>query len=248
MKKKLSIFSISCFMVTILLFVLTLIIGHNKATSIPTSDFGNNGIFGYTIFGIMMIAPICGLILALIGEKGSLKMTGIIGNLVVFFSISLFIAGVAFYDTIDDKVVETNEKVDVEPEQKNQADDSTKQEDIATSETTRYPIYGGWMDDESYILIKSDGDGGEGRTKFILEKIPKKGKDKILFHFQLAESTGLKRTGIIVSKESNRTSFLTLELNKEITELTITLPNEKPVTYKMSEIEPQEFNPDYEWE
>lgn len=245
-KKKFSIFSISCFIVTILLFALTLIVGHYKATSIPNSDFGNKGVLGYTLFGIMMIAPICGFILALIGKKGPLKMTGIIGNLVVFFTISLFIAGVAFYDIIDEKVVVKNEKVDVE--QKNQVNDTTQQEDLATSEITSYPIYGGWMNDESYILIQSDSDDGDDRTKFILEKIPKKGKDKNLFHFQLPESTGLKRTGIISSKESNRTSFLILELNKKITELTVTLPNEKPVTYKMSDIEPQEFNPDYEWE
>ncbi|MBR8644222.1 hypothetical protein KEH51_05035 [[Brevibacterium] frigoritolerans] len=208
-----------------------MIIGHYKAISIPTSDFRNNGIFSYTIFGIMTIAPICGFVLALIGEKGSLKITGIIGNLVVFFSISLFIAGVAFYDTIDEKVVISNDKVDIEQEQKTQLNDSIQQEDIATSETTRYPIYGGWMDDESYILIKSDGDGGEGRTKFILEKY-RKGKRKILLQFQLAESAGLKRTGIIATKESNRTSFLTLELNKEITGLTIKLPNENPLHIK----------------
>jgi len=96
-KKKFSIFSISCFVVTILLFALTLILGHYKATSIPDSDFGNNGIFGYTIFGIIIIAPICGFILALIGEKGSLKMTGIIGNLVVLFTISLFTTLAVFY-------------------------------------------------------------------------------------------------------------------------------------------------------
>ncbi|MFE5430524.1 hypothetical protein [Peribacillus simplex] len=104
------------------------------------------------------------------------------------------------------------------------------------------------MNGGSYILIKSDGDDGEGRANFTLEKFTKAGKDKIIKHFQLSESTGSKLTGIIFSTESNKTSFLTLELNKEKTEITVTLPNEKPVTYKQAEIEPQEFNPDYEWE
>ncbi|MDQ7862061.1 hypothetical protein RCO48_17045 [Peribacillus frigoritolerans] len=47
-------------------------------------------------------------------------------------------------------------------------------------------------------------------------------------------------------KGRNRTSFLTLELNKDKTEITITMPNEKPVTYKEAKIEPDEFNPEYE--
>ncbi|MCM3674826.1 hypothetical protein M3699_13260 [Peribacillus simplex] len=131
------------------------------------------------------------------------------------------------------------ERVDLKEVQK-----PTPQDNVPSYEAPKYHIYGGWMNDESYILIKSDGDG---RSKFTLEKIPKKGKGKILKYFQLPESTGSKLTGIISSKESNNTSFLTLELNKEKTEITVTLPNEKPVTYKEAEMEPQEFNPDYEW-
>ena len=74
------------------------------------------------------------------------------------------------------------------------------------------------------------------------------GKDKTIKHFQLAESTGSKLTGIIFNKKSNKTSFLTLELNKDNKEMTVTLPNEKPDTYKEADIEPGEFNSDYEWE
>ncbi|MFE4709159.1 hypothetical protein [Peribacillus simplex] len=141
-----------------------------------------------------------------------------------------------------------NEKVDVE--QKNELKDSTLQENVPSYEAPKYHIYGGWMNGGSYILIKSDDDDGEGegKAKFTLEKFTKTGKDKIIKHFQLSETTGLKLTGIISSKESNRTSFLTLELNKEKTEITVTLPNEKSVTYKQAEINPEEFNPDYEWE
>lgn len=99
------------------------------------------------------------------------------------------------------------------------------------------------MNDESYILIKSDDAGGEDRSKFTLEKIPKKGKGKILKPVIRINWIKTNRYNI-----QNKTSFLTLELNKEKTEITVTLPNEKSVTYKEAEMEPQEFNPDYEWE
>ncbi|MGE7759639.1 hypothetical protein [Peribacillus sp. NPDC097895] len=157
----------------------------------------------------------------------------------------LVIWSLAACDNEQEQVIK-NEKVDVE--QKYDVKDSTQQEEVPSYEAPKYHIYGGWMNSGSYILIKSDGDDGEGRSKFTLEKFTKTGKDKIIKHFQLSESTGSKLTGIISSKESNRTSFLTLELNKEKTEITVTLPNEKPVTYKEAEIEPQEFNHDYEWE
>lgn len=139
-----------------------------------------------------------------------------------------------------------NEKVDVE--QKIEVQDSTQKEDIPSYEAPKFQIYGGWMNDESYILIKSDGYDGKNRSKYIVEKFTKTGKDKTIKHFQLAKSTGSKLTGILFNKKSNKTSFLTLELNKDHTEITVTLPNEKPDTYKNADIEPEEFNSEYEWE
>ncbi|MEX6701727.1 hypothetical protein [Peribacillus frigoritolerans] len=158
----------------------------------------------------------------------------------------LVIWSLAACDKEQEQVIKNDERVDVE--QKNELQDSTQQEDVPSYEAPKYHIYGGWMNGGSYILIKSDNDDGEGKDKFTLEKFTKTGKDKIIKHFQLSESSGSKLTGIISSKESNRTSFLTLEFNKEKTEITVTLPNEKPVTYKQAEINPEEFNPDYEWE
>ncbi|MFJ7678689.1 hypothetical protein ACIQXQ_11685 [Peribacillus sp. NPDC097198] len=146
----------------------------------------------------------------------------------------------------DNEQAMKNEKVDVE--QKTEVQDSTQKEDVPSYEAPKYHIYGGWMNDESYILIKSDGYDGKKRSKYLVEKFNKTGKDKTIKHFQLAESTGTKLTGILFNKKSNKTSFLTLELNKDHTEITVTLPNEKHVTYKKADIEPGEFNSDYEWE
>ncbi|MDF9759307.1 hypothetical protein OKW24_001080 [Peribacillus simplex] len=84
----------------------------------------------------------------------------------------------------------------------------------------------------------------KGADKYILQKIPKKGKEKVIKHLQLTESTGNKVTAIIYSEDSNKTSFLTLKMNKE---KTITMQNEKPVTYKKTDLIPSEFNPEYVW-
>ncbi|PAL12060.1 hypothetical protein [Peribacillus simplex] len=95
MKKKISIISISYFVATILLFILTLIIGQY----IATNSYNSSVHFGFTLALIMMIAPIIGFILAFIGEKGTLKITGIVGNLFAFFTISIFVTLVFFYTT-----------------------------------------------------------------------------------------------------------------------------------------------------
>lgn len=70
------------------------------------------------------------------------------------------------------------ERVDVQ--EKKEVQKTTPEDNVPSYEAPRYHIYGGWMNDESYILIKSDDAGGEDRSKFTLEKIPKKGKGKIL--------------------------------------------------------------------
>ncbi|MGG0789462.1 hypothetical protein ABE132_12165 [Peribacillus simplex] len=78
----------------------------------------------------------------------------------------LVIWSLAACDDVQEQVIK-NEKVDVE--QKNEVQDY-KQEDVPSYEAPKYHIYGGWMNGGSYILIKSDGDDGEGRAKFTLEK------------------------------------------------------------------------------
>lgn len=149
----------------------------------------------------------------------------------------------------DNEQVVKNEKVDAPKQNEVQNSTETTKQSIQASyqgDPKNY-ISGGWMNDESYITIISDFDGGKDKTKFMLEKIPKKGKEKILKRFQVTDSsTGNKLIAMIFSKELNRTSFLTLELNKDKTEITITMPNEKPVTYKEAKIQPDEFNPEYE--
>lgn len=114
---------------------------------------------------------------------------------------------------------------------------------ILANERAHYSIYGGWITDTSYIMISN---GSDEKT---LETIVKKNEKKDIIHFKLADTPSEnKLTAIKASKEgSNRRSFFTLELNKEKDELTITMPNEKPVTYKKATIDPKEFNPEFVW-
>ncbi|MDM5360668.1 hypothetical protein [Peribacillus sp. ACCC06369] len=122
--------------------------------------------------------------------------------------------------------------------------DSTQQNKESSFNSPKYHMSGGWTNDEFYIMIHGSSDI-KGAGKYVLQKIPKKGKEKVVKHLQLTESTGNKLTAIIYSEDSNKTSFLTLEMNKERNEITITMPNEKPATYKETDIMPFEFNPEY---
>ncbi|MFE0508293.1 hypothetical protein ACWF7H_29435 [Peribacillus butanolivorans] len=139
------------------------------------------------------------------------------------------------------------ERGKVDAPKQNVVQDSTQQNKEPSFNAPKYHISGAWTNDEYYIMIHGSSDI-EGASKYTLQKFPKKGKEKVVKHLQLTESTGNELTAIVYSDDSNKTSFLTLELNKEKTEITITMPNEKPVTYKKTEIMPSEFNPDYEWE
>ena len=114
---------------------------------------------------------------------------------------------------------------------------------ILANERAHYSIYGGWITDTSYIMISN---GSDEKT---LENIVKRNEKKDIIHFKLADApSGNKLTAIKESKErSNRSSFFTLELNKDKDELTITMPNEKTVTYKKATINPDEFNPEFVW-
>ncbi|MBK5446958.1 hypothetical protein [Peribacillus sp. TH24] len=139
-----------------------------------------------------------------------------------------------------------NEQV-TNPEKVNNQEGITKAEPTRTNNIPEaakdHHIYGGWITDKSYIMISSSDNEGN-----ILENIVKKNEKKDRKYFKLAESTDNKITAIMTSKEgSNRNSFFTLELNKEENELTITMPNENPVTYIKATMDPEEFNPEFVW-
>ena len=114
---------------------------------------------------------------------------------------------------------------------------------ILAHERAHNSIYGGWITDTSYIIISN------GSEEKMLENIGKKNEKKDIINFKLTDTPSKnKLTAIKASKEgTNRSSFFTLELNKDKDELTITMPNEKPVTYKKATMDPEEFNPEFVW-
>jgi hypothetical protein len=80
----------------------------------------------------------------------------------------------------DNEQVVKNEKVDApkQNEVQNSTESTTQSIQASYQADLKNYISGGWMNDESYITIISDYDGGKDKTKFMLEIIPKKGKEK----------------------------------------------------------------------
>ena len=130
--------------------------------------------------------------------------------------------------------------------------DTTDHTNTTSYNTAQYHIYGGWVTDTSYIMIANDEDGEK-----ILENIVKKDDKKEIIHFKLAESSSpTKLTALLTDNDVENeqsffnvevNSFFTIELNKEQNELTIKMPNQKPVTYKEATMDPGEFNPEFVW-
>ncbi|MFJ7684653.1 hypothetical protein [Peribacillus butanolivorans] len=103
-------------------------------------------------------------------------------------------------------------------------------------------LYSYWVAEGSFLVILRDE-----ISTFTMQRIT---KDYIgpIRHFEIIEPTDNKITGVLYSVEKqNRTSLFTLELSEDKTELTITLPNEKPVTFKETEMTPEEYNASYTW-
>ncbi|AXN38112.1 hypothetical protein CN689_08850 [Peribacillus butanolivorans] len=103
-------------------------------------------------------------------------------------------------------------------------------------------MYSYWVAEGSFLVILRDE-----ISTFTMQRIT---KDDIgpIRHFEIIEPTDNKITGVLYSVEKqNRTSLFTLELSEDKTELTITLPNKKPVTFKETEMAPEEYNASYTW-
>ena len=143
---------------------------------------------------------------------------------------------------------EKEEKQEIQKE-KNTVD-STNDLNLS-SYAAKYHIYGGWITDNSYIIIAN------GDEEKILENMVKKNEKKEIIHFKLAESSSpTKLTALLSGNEVENeqsffnvevNSFFTIELNEEHNELTIKMPNQKPVTYKKATMDPDEFNPEFVW-
>ncbi|MGE7602387.1 hypothetical protein ACQKL5_07720 [Peribacillus sp. NPDC097675] len=104
-------------------------------------------------------------------------------------------------------------------------------------------LYNHWISSDSFLIIMRDE-----RSTYTLQRITKNEVEP-LRHFEIVEPTESTITGILYNEEKrNRTSFFTLKLNEDKKELTVTMPNEKPITYKETDKNPREFNPNYEGE
>ncbi|MGE7602393.1 hypothetical protein ACQKL5_07750 [Peribacillus sp. NPDC097675] len=127
---------------------------------------------------------------------------------------------------------------------KKQVEDVSR-EDVPSNKAAKYNgkhLYGNWIKGESFLLIARDQ-----VSNFTMQRITRSDYEKEQ-HFEIAEPVDNNLTGILYNEnQRNRTTTFTLKLNEDYTELTITMPNESPVTYKQTEIEPEEFNPTYKW-
>ncbi|WP_299511966.1 hypothetical protein [uncultured Rummeliibacillus sp.] len=97
--------SFICLGVSILTFLITYLLGSYTSTATYSSPFSNtvlSAIFGYTLFAIVILAPIIGVIFGFKGNKGVLKITAIIANTGAFLTLSLLVGAMAVYDVFND--------------------------------------------------------------------------------------------------------------------------------------------------
>ncbi|MFJ7637783.1 hypothetical protein ACIQXR_14865 [Peribacillus sp. NPDC097224] len=124
--------------------------------------------------------------------------------------------------------------------------DLVETSDVPSYKTPKYfgsQLYNYWISNDTYLIIMRDE-----ISTYTLQRITKNEIDP-LRHFEIVNPTGSTITGILYNEENrNRTTLFTLKLSEDKRKLTITMPNEKPITYKETDLEPNEFNPRFIWE
>ena len=118
--------------------------------------------------------------------------------------------------------------------------------DVPTYMSPKYfggKLYNHWISNDAFLIIMRDD-----KSTYTLQRITKN-EIETLRHFEIVEPTDSTITGILYNEEKrNRTSFFTLKFSEDKKKLTVTMPNEKPITYSETVKDPIEFNPDYEGE
>ena len=91
--------SFICLGVSIVTFLIIYLIGSYAATynSSPNNPV-LSAIFAYTLYAIVILTPIIGVISGFMGNKGLLKITAIIANAGAFLTLSLLVGAMAVYD------------------------------------------------------------------------------------------------------------------------------------------------------
>ena len=131
-------------------------------------------------------------------------------------------------------------------QEKKEGKDSIKSNEVPSYKSPKYygsQLYNHWISSEAFLIIMRDD-----RNTYTLQRITKNEVEP-LRHFEIVEPTDSMITGILYNEEKrNRTSLFTLEFSEDKRKLTVTMPNEKPITYNETVKDPIEFNPNYEGE
>lgn len=98
-RKKYTRLSFFCLALCIIAFIAMMVIGILINANEPIRGYGS--VSGPLLAWIAMLSPIFGIILALLGEKGDMKLVALTGNIAVLCTISLFVGAMSFYDVLD---------------------------------------------------------------------------------------------------------------------------------------------------
>lgn len=144
----------------------------------------------------------------------------------------------------DEQQVIQEEKFQVQ--EKNEGKDTVETGDVPSYLAPKYygsHLYNYWISGDTFLILMRDE-----ISTYTLQKITKNEIGPIR-HFEIVEPTDSTITGILYNEENrNRTSIFTLKLSEDKKKLTVTIPNEKPMTYRETDSTPEEFNPSYVWE
>lgn len=100
-RRRYTTLSFICLGVTIVTFFIIFLLG-NYASTMKSEQYSNSGIVGYTLFSIVIVTPILGVILGFKGEKGLFKIIAIFANTGALMTLSLFVGAMAFYDMLNE--------------------------------------------------------------------------------------------------------------------------------------------------
>ncbi|MCK1992317.1 hypothetical protein GW626_18330 [Peribacillus muralis] len=100
-RRKYTQLSFICLILCILAFIGLIVVGIYVSANETSHGYENGSVLGPLLAWIAMLFPILGIILAIMGEKGNMKLVALTGNISVLCTISLLVGTMRFYDVLD---------------------------------------------------------------------------------------------------------------------------------------------------
>ncbi|MGX9134549.1 hypothetical protein ACWV26_09245 [Rummeliibacillus sp. JY-2-4R] len=94
-KRQINLISSICFIGTVASFLVCLLLDRYASSSIENNNYV--GLLWYIFYVLVFTSPLAGVLIASMGKRGSMKKGLILGNLIAFLTLSIFVSSLVYH-------------------------------------------------------------------------------------------------------------------------------------------------------